>query len=754
MANPKNQSFLLKSPTSIFLAVALSVFVSEALVMFLLQFLPQQPLLIEAIIDATLLVGLVSPLLYFFLFRPLVTHIREHQQLENVLVKNKEEQFKIMIRSSLDGFWITDLKGRFLEVNSAYCQMIGYNQEELLNMGISDVKVTENPDEITLHIDKLVKTGSDRFETRHRHKDGHILDFEVSANYSDLNDGQIYCFLHDVTERNHTEEELKLSAQILDSLTDTVFLLDLDGNFVYLNEAAWVTRGYTREEMMGVNLRTLNTPEYNKILAPRIKELLDKGYGSFESAHIRKDGSIMPVEINSRLINSAGKKLLLSVIRDISERNLMEDALLESEEKFRSMSTYTHDAMIMMDNEGNISFWNAAAEKIFGYSAMEVMGKELHTFIAPPAYYEAFKKVYKHFSETGEGAMIGKTRELVALRKGGTEFPVELALASLKLRNKWYAVGIVRDITERKHAEEMLRENEVRLIDMFENLSSGVAIFHPSPDLQDFTITAFNRAAERIDNMRREDLIGKNVLEVFPAIAESGLLDVFQRVSKSGKAENFPVTLYQDERITGWRENHVYKLPTGEIVTIYDDVTKEKQAEERMLYLAHYDALTGLPNRTLFNDRLHQALTTAKREKTRVALMFIDLDKFKPVNDNLGHDVGDMLLKKAAKRMRECVRDSDTVSRLGGDEFVILLPNIENVQVTLRVAEKVLYSLNQTFVLAGHSIHISASIGVAVYPEHGSDEKMLTKNADVAMYYAKSSGRNNVKLYTPDMKTE
>jgi diguanylate cyclase (GGDEF)-like protein len=341
----------------------------------------------------------------------------------------------------------------------------------------------------------------------------------------------------------------------------------------------------------------------------------------------------------------------------------------------------------------------------------------------------------------------------VALRKGGDEFPVELALASLKLRNRWYAVGIARDITQRRHAEEMLRENESRLIDMFENLSSGVAIYHASPDLQDFTITAFNRAAERIDNKYREDLIGKNVLEVFPAIAEFGLLEVFRRVWISGIAEHFPVTLYQDEHITGWRENYVYKLPNGEIVAIYDDVTKEKQAEERMHHLAHYDALTGLPNRSLFADRLHQALATAKREKTRVALMFLDLDKFKPVNDNLGHDVGDMLLKEVAKRMLECVRDSDTVSRLGGDEFVILLPNIEAEQVALRVAGKILNSLNQTFELAGHSINISSSIGVAVYPEHGGDEKLLTRNADTAMYYAKNGGRNNVKLFKPEMTT-
>jgi len=632
MHTPKYHARILKSPALIFLAVALSVFVAEAMVMLLLNFLPQQAVVTEAITDAALLVALISPTLYFFLFQPLVTQMRERHQAEDALFKNKEEQFKLMIRASPDGFWITDLRGHFLEVNNAYCQMMGYSQQELLTMGVSDVDVTESPDDTAKHIRKLLDTGSDRFETRHRRKDGQILDMGVSASYSNFDGGRIYCFL-----------------------------------------------------------------------------------------------------------------------RDITERNLMEDALLESEEKFRSMSNHTQDALIMMDDAGNISFWNAAAEKIFGYTRHEVIGRELHTFIAPAAYYDAFKKVFAHFCTTGEGAMVGKTRELLALRKDRSEFPVELALSALKLKNKWYAVGIVRDITERKQAEAMLHENETRLINMFENLSSGVAIYQPSADLRDFTFTAFNRAAERIENIRRDDLIGKNVLEIFPSLEEFGLLEVFRRVSKSGTAEHFPVTFFQDGRISGWRENYVYKLPNGEIVAIYDDVTKEKQADERIHYLAHYDALTGLPNRSLFADRLQQSITAAKRKKNRVALLFIDLDKFKPVNDDLGHDIGDLLLKEVAQRMRNCVRDADTVSRIGGDEFVILLPNIDQEANAMLVAEKVLSAINLPFELDGHSINISSSIGVAVYPEHGGEEKLLTKNADTAMYAAKNGGRNNVILYRPGM---
>ena len=168
-----------------------------------------------------------------------------------------------------------------------------------------------------------------------------------------------------------------------------------------------------------------------------------------------------------------------------------------------------------------------------------------------------------------------------------------------------------------------------------------------------------------------------------------------------------------------------------------------------MQNLAHYDPLTGLPNRTLLSDRLQQAITAAKREKSHMALMFIDLDKFKPVNDTLGHHIGDLLLKEVATRMLNCMRESDTAARIGGDEFIVLLPLIEAEIDTLAVAEKIREAICQPFKIAEHTLNISTSIGVAVYPEHGIDEKTLLKNADTAMYYAKQVGRNNVMLFNP-----
>jgi diguanylate cyclase (GGDEF)-like protein/PAS domain S-box-containing protein len=201
----------------------------------------------------------------------------------------------------------------------------------------------------------------------------------------------------------------------------------------------------------------------------------------------------------------------------------------------------------------------------------------------------------------------------------------------------------------------------------------------------------------------------------------------------------------------------VARTPDGKpqrMIGTHADITKRKAMEERMRYMAHYDPLTELPNRSLISDRLQQAVIKAKRDKSHMALMFLDLDKFKPVNDTLGHEIGDLLLKQVAQRLQDSVRASDTVARIGGDEFVVLLPAIEAEQDATVVAEKILQALNRPFEVAGHQLAISVSIGIAAYPEHGDNEKLLLINADIAMYHAKNSGRNGYRFFSRGMQSE
>jgi diguanylate cyclase (GGDEF)-like protein/PAS domain S-box-containing protein len=185
-------------------------------------------------------------------------------------------------------------------------------------------------------------------------------------------------------------------------------------------------------------------------------------------------------------------------------------------------------------------------------------------------------------------------------------------------------------------------------------------------------------------------------------------------------------------------------------VGVVRDITGRKAIEDRMAHMAQHDTLTGLPNRALFDDRLQHAIVQTHRQRGRLALLYVDLDHFKPVNDTLGHAVGDVLLKAVAQRMFECVRASDTVARIGGDEFVVLLPTVHDAADALAVAEKIRFALNQSFeVVPGKMVNISSSTGVAIYPDHGRDEIELSKNADMAMYRSKQQGRNQVQLFAP-----
>ncbi|MCX7192032.1 MAG: sensor domain-containing diguanylate cyclase [Proteobacteria bacterium] len=188
------------------------------------------------------------------------------------------------------------------------------------------------------------------------------------------------------------------------------------------------------------------------------------------------------------------------------------------------------------------------------------------------------------------------------------------------------------------------------------------------------------------------------------------------------------------------------------MIGTHADITERKNMEERMRHMAHYDLLTELPNRALITERLQQAVIKARRDKTHMAVMFLDLDRFKPVNDTLGHDIGDLLLKQVAGRLSGSMRASDTVARLGGDEFVVLLHAIDHEHDAAVVAGKILHALNQPFRVADHEISISGSIGIAAYPQHGEDEKLLLINADIAMYHAKKAGRNDYRFFAPDMQ--
>jgi diguanylate cyclase (GGDEF)-like protein/PAS domain S-box-containing protein len=305
----------------------------------------------------------------------------------------------------------------------------------------------------------------------------------------------------------------------------------------------------------------------------------------------------------------------------------------------------------------------------------------------------------------------------------------------------------------RSYADQALKDSEKLLSDILENVPAYIY----TKDTQGRYLFANRLLRERFD-APMEEIVGYDDHKFFDADTAENMRKDDLRVLQKGETIQTEETSFNI--LTGVAEVFLsVKLPLlredGSIHAlcgISTDITERKDREEHMQHMAQYDALTHLPNRALFDDRLHQAIASAQRNKAHLALMFIDLDKFKPVNDTYGHGVGDLLLKEVAVRIQNCLRDSDTAARIGGDEFVILLPAIESAADAGKVGEKIRLSLNQPFELAGHTLGIGSSIGVAVYPQHGKDEKLLVKSADIAFYHAKKNGRNNVKIYQRGMQ--
>lgn len=263
-----------------------------------------------------------------------------------------------------------------------------------------------------------------------------------------------------------------------------------------------------------------------------------------------------------------------------------------------------------------------------------------------------------------------------------------------------------------------------------------------------------NRAFASGLGKNQEDIIGKTIWDMFPLDEAEKRFAAVKWVFEKGESKVLDVRVPRPDGdryyITTVKPILNDQGVVFSVICISKEITERKQMEDRLAHMAQHDALTDLPNRALFSERLLWAIGQARRHGTRLALMCLDLDNFKPVNDTFGHQVGDLLLQAAAKRMLECLRESDTIGRIGGDEFVILLPVVEQEQEALLVAEKIRASLDCPFDLPEHpGVKIASSTGIAIYPDHGDDEIQLIKNADQALYRAKREGRNRAWLFHP-----
>ena len=439
---------------------------------------------------------------------------------------------------------------------------------------------------------------------------------------------------------------------------------------------------------------------------------------------------------------------------DVTERKRTEEMLQHSENKYRVLFEDSADATWLMDEKGFLDC-NSAALQMFGYAIGTEM---LHPAdVSPPSQPDGTNSRTAAERKIAAAFLNGNERfEWLHQRKNGSTFPAEVCLTALTLSGRPRLLATVRDITERKLADDALLLKTAMLEAQAETTIDGILVVDESDHIvlanKQFGL-AFGIPQEVLST--GDDLIvRKHVTDQVEAP------DAF--VKRVNYLNSHRSEKSRDElRFKSGKIFDRYSAPLVDSkgryrgrIWYFRDITDRKVAEERIQFLAYYDALTGLPNRTLLQDRLAKALAGASRRNDKVALLFLDLDGFKIINDSLGHSVGDLLLKQIADRLKRFSRDQDTVARLGGDEFLIVLSDVKDIPDAAVAAERLMDAMTGGFVVQGHPLSVSCSLGISIFPEHGVDGETLIKHADAAMYSAKDNGRNNIQLFTDQMNAQ
>ncbi|MDQ1835093.1 bifunctional diguanylate cyclase/phosphodiesterase [Massilia scottii] len=409
--------------------------------------------------------------------------------------------------------------------------------------------------------------------------------------------------------------------------------------------------------------------------------------------------------------------------------------------------TSSDDAIIGKTLDGIVVSWNAGAERMYGYTAGEMLGQPTSRII-PPELADEMAAILERLRR---GERI-EHLETVHVRKDGRSIDVSLTTSPIRDAEGRVtgASAIARDISERKRAEEALRDREARIRRLVDANIVGIFI----GDLSG-RISEANDAFLRISGYSREDVLAGSFrwTAITPLQYDAADEHALEELRTTGRCTPYEKEYLRKDgsRIPVLISSALFEGPQQEGVSFVLDLSERKLADERIHHMADHDALTGLPNRTLLQDRMHQAIAFAHRNRRRVAILFIDLDYFKNINDSLGHHIGDHVLKMAAMRLQQCLREGDSVARLGGDEFVLILPLPGDSSDAARVAQKALDSLAQPFSVGLNQLHLGGSIGISLYPDDGLDVDALMRAADTAMYHAKEMGRGNFKFFTAEL---
>jgi diguanylate cyclase (GGDEF)-like protein/PAS domain S-box-containing protein len=526
----------------------------------------------------------------------------------------------------------------------------------------------------------------------------------------------------------------------VDSLSEAFALFDKDNRLVLFNRRFTKFYPWLKDKMKeGLSIESLRSANQNRLEYSEIQGKRLNG-GLPEGRYLEKTQENDWYLASNRPTAEGGVVCVRTDITD-SKRN-------ESELSKLSRALEQSPASVIITSiDGTIEYVNPKFVEVSGYSAEEAIGQNPRILKSGDKSTEEYQEMWHTLLQGREWRGVFHNK-----RKDGSVYWESASISPLRDDSGkiTHFIAVKEDITAQKRAEDQLRMNAT----VFDTTSEGIIVTDA-----DNLIKAVNPAFSRITGYESEEVIGRS-----PSILSSGRhTDTFYEQLWSSVLQNgYWSGEIWNRRKDGsvfpeWLSIAAIKNDDGlvkEYVAVFSDITKHKQDEEKIRYQANFDALTGLPNRSLLTDRLSQAILSANREEWQLGLLFVDLDQFKVVNDTFGHVVGDELLQQVAARIRDCVREADTVARFGGDEFVILLQDIEDPDVAVTISSKVIEAVTKSFKLYGREIFIGASIGITIYPEDAGTADALLRNADMAMYQAKAHGRNTYQFFTASMQRQ
>jgi diguanylate cyclase (GGDEF)-like protein/PAS domain S-box-containing protein len=519
------------------------------------------------------------------------------------------------------------------------------------------------------------------------------------------------------------------------------------GKFVYVSELYQKITGFTDKELISEDsLKNIYSDDRDKVRDQAIRCLKRESFEPYEYRFINKDNELRYILETVTSIIFKGERATLGSFMDITERKMME-------EKYRSILENIQEGYFEVDLAGNFTFLNDSVCRVLGYSREELMGMNNQHYTTDK---ETAQKVFQAFHQVYTTGVSLKEFGWNITRKDGNKRYVEGSISLLK-DSSGKAIGfrgVSHDVTERKQAEKALRRSEEKYRSILENIQEA----YFEVDLAG-NFTFYNDSLCRLTGCSREELTGANYRQFSNEEMSQKAFKAFNKVfSTAEPIEGFDWQIMRKDGSKRYIEASVslQKKSSGQpngFKGVIRDITERKRIEQELNYLATHDALTALPNRLMFSQLLDHSIQSAQRNKKQLAVFFIDLDRFKTINDSLGHEAGDKLLKEMALRFKQSLRNVDVIGRLGGDEFIILIEDFNDLHQVEILAHKILATVIKPIILMNEECRITASIGISIYPKDGQDEQSLMKNADIAMYFAKEDGKNNYKFYSENIQS-